>query len=277
MDIIELKQRLALLSPDEAGIVYLGGAGFLISYRGTNALVDPYLSYSVDKAIGNSRWSRLYPPPFSPEEMSFADFVFVSHDHLDHADPETIEPLSSANAGIVFACGKSIAENVRSYGAAHVEALCCGQRRTFGAMAVTPIPAAHEEIHLDENGEAAECGFIFELGGIRIYHSGDSLVYDGLAARADGADVMLLPVNGNGFFRRAEDIVGNMDSYDAANLAMHCGARLLIPMHYDLYPGNFVPAAAVGEIIRAAAPGLRFELPTVGEGWRVSKDSIAAL
>lgn len=277
MDIMKLKERLAALTEDEAGIVYLGGAGFLISYRGTNALVDPYLSYSVDKAIGNERWSRLYPPPFSPEELSFVDYVFVSHDHLDHADPETIAPLSSANAEIVFVYGKAFAENVRSYGAARVEALSCDEKKTFGAMAVTAIPAAHEEIHLDENGDPKECGYIFELGGMRIYHSGDSLVYDGLAERVNGADGMLLPVNGNGFFRRAEDIVGNMDSYDAANLAMHCGARLLIPMHYDLYPGNFVPEAAVAEIIRCAVPALRFDLPSVGEGWRISGNEIAAL
>lgn len=277
MDIFELKKRLDLLSPDEAGIVYLGGAGFLISYRGTNALVDPYLSYSVDKAIGNERWRRLYAPPFSAQELSFVDFVFISHDHLDHADPETIAPLSSANNDIRFVCSNAIAENVRSYGATCVEAISCDEKRRFGEMAVTAIPAAHEEIHLDENGESEECGFIFELGGMRVYHSGDSLVYDGLAARADGADVMLLPVNGNGFFRRAENIVGNMDAYDAANLAAYCGARLLIPMHYDLYPGNFVPQSAVGEIIRAAAPTLRFEFPSVGEGWRVSKNSIAGL
>ena len=277
MNITELRKRLDSLSPDEAGIVYLGGAGFLISYRGTNVLVDPYLSYSVDKAIPNARWSRLYPPPFEPRELSFADWVFISHDHLDHADPETVAPLSAANDSIVVVCGEAIAENVNSYGAARVEALSCGEKRTFGAISATAIPAAHEEVHLDKNGEPAECGYIFGLGGMRIYHSGDSLVYDGLAQRVNGADVMLLPVNGNGFFRRAEDIVGNMDAYDAANLAMHCGARLLVPMHYDLYPGNFVPGAAVDAIIRAAAPELRFALPAVGEGWRISESEIAAL
>ncbi len=277
MDINELKERLAALSPDEVGIVYLGGAGFLISYRGTNALVDPYLSYSVDKAIGNERWSRLYAPPFSPEELSFADYVLVSHDHLDHADPETIAPLFEASTEIKLVCGKAIAENVRAYGAARVVALADGEKRALGAMSVMVIPAAHEQIHLDKNGDAMECGFVFGLGDMRVYHSGDSLVYDGLEERVRGADVMLLPVNGNGFYRRAEDIVGNMDAYDAANLAAHGGARLLIPMHYDLYPGNFVPEAAVGEIIRAAAPHLRFELPRPGEGWCVSKGGIAPL
>lgn len=277
MNILKLKERLASLSPDEAGIVYLGGAGFLISYRGTNALVDPYLSYSVDKAIGNERWTRLYAPPFSPEELSFVNYVFVSHDHLDHADPETIAPLSSANAEINFVCGKAIAENVHSYGASRVEALPCDEKCTLGTMSVSAIPAAHEEIHLNENGDPMECGFIFELGDMRIYHSGDSLVYDGLPQRVDGADAILLPVNGNGFFRRAENIVGNMDAYDAANLASSCATRLLVPMHYDLYRGNFVPEAAVSEIIRSASPELHFALPRPGEGWRMSKNEIVPL
>lgn len=277
MNKAELKERLASLSGDEAGIVYLGGAGFLISYGGTTALIDPYLSYSVDKAIGNSRWERLYPPPFSPEELSFADFVFVSHDHLDHADPETIAALSSASSRISFVCGRAIAGKLRTYGAERVVALPCGEKHALRSMAVTVIPAAHEEVHLSPDGEPMECGFILELGDLRIYHSGDSLVYKGLAERVAGAHVMLLPVNGNGYFRRSEDIVGNMDAYDAANLAHRCGARLLVPMHYDLYRGNYVPAEAVSSIIRSAAPELRFELPLPGEGWRISGTEIAPL
>ena len=277
MDIRELGMKLASLGEGECAVVYLGGAGFLLSYAGTSVLVDPYLSYSVDRAVGGEAWTRLYAPPFAPDELSFVDAVCVSHDHLDHADPDTIAPLAAANGKIAFVCGRAIGSAVRSYGAANVAALADGETRRFGEIAVTAIPAAHETVVRDERGDPEACGFIFELGGVRVYHSGDSLVYDGLPARVRGADVMLLPVNGNGFFRRADNIVGNMDAYDAARLASLGGARLLVPMHCDLYRGNFVPAEAVAAIISAAAPSLRFALPTPGEGWRISAREIGEL
>ena len=277
MDINTLKSKLASLGAGEVAVVYLGGAGFLLSYKGTNILVDPYLSYSVDRALSKAAWTRLYPPPFTPEELSFADLVCVSHDHLDHSDPDTIAPIARSNAEVIFVCGNATAPAVCGYGAENVAGPVDGESLTFDGITVTPIPAAHETIERDVRGNPTACGFIFDFGGVRVYHSGDSLVYDGLSEKVDGADVMLLPVNGNGHFRRADDIVGNMDAYDAARLASLCRARLLVPMHYDLYPGNFVPAEAVDAIIRAAAPSLHFALPTPGEGWRVSAEEIGEL
>ena len=277
MDIITLSSKLASLDAHEVAVVYLGGAGFLISYAGTTILVDAYLSDSVDRAIGGEAWTRLYPPPFSPEELSFADAACVSHDHLDHADPDMIAPLAEARGELAFVCGRAIESAVRAYGASNVSALADGETREIGAISVTAIPAAHETVVRDGRGDPEASGFIFDCGGVRVYHSGDSLVYDGLPEKVDGVDVMLLPVNGNGFFRRADNIVGNMDAYDAARLASLCGARLLVPMHFDLYRGNYVPAEAVSAIIRAAAPSLRFDLPVPGEGWRISADAITEL
>ena len=77
---------------------------------------------------------------------------------------------------------------------------------------------------------------------------------------------MLLPVNGNGFYRREDGIVGNMDSFDAARLALDCGTGLLIPMHFDLYRGNSVPESAVRDIISAAAPSVRTVFPKPERG-----------
>ena len=135
---------------------------------------------------------------------------------------------------------------------------------------MSALPAAHEEVHM-KDGESEECGFLFDFGGIKIYHSGDSLVYDGLCDSVRGSDVMLLPVNGNGFYRREDGIVGNMDSFDAARLALDCGTGLLIPMHFDLYRGNSVPESAVRDIISAAAPSVRTVFPKPGEGCRISR------
>ncbi|MFR5890805.1 MAG: MBL fold metallo-hydrolase, partial [Lachnospiraceae bacterium] len=89
---MNIKEKTASLRAGELAVIYIGQAGFIISDGTVSVAVDPYLSYSVDLAIetGDGKWTRLYAPPVMPDELSFLDFVFISHDHLDHADPETI-------------------------------------------------------------------------------------------------------------------------------------------------------------------------------------------
>ena len=188
---------------------------------------------------------------------------------LDHADPETISGIAAVSDAR-FVSGKAISGKISSYAGRDSVALGCKKVRDFGSFRVSALPAAHEEVHM-KDGESEECGFLFDFGGIKIYHPGDSLVYDGLCDSVRGADVMLLPVNGNGFYRREDGIVGNMDSFDAARLALDCGTGLLIPMHFDLYRGNSVPESAVRDIISAAAPSVRTVFPKPGEGCRISR------
>lgn len=270
---MNIKERISSLGEGQVGIAYLGQAGFLLSCGGVTAVIDPYLSYSVDRAVAvpGPDWTRNYAPPYLPAELDFVDYIFLSHDHMDHADPETIALFAECSEA-EFVCGAAIAEKVGSYGAKRV----IGMREDIllerGAFSAKLLPAAHEEIHRNKNGDCEECGFLFDFNGIRVYHSGDSLVYEGLTEAVMGTDVMLLPVNGHGYFRRyADDCIGNMDAYDAARLARAAKAKLIIPMHFDLYPGNSVPCEAVSAIISATAPELDFRLPEPGMGWKITQ------
>lgn len=270
---MNIRERISSLGEDQVGIVYIGQAGFLLSFGRVTAAIDPYLSYSVDRAVMNSDWTRNYAPPFLPSELDFIDYIFLSHDHMDHADPETIA-LFAECSDAQFLCGGAIAEKVRKYGAKRLVGMREDVPFECRAFSVKLIPAAHEEIHRNRNGECEECGFLFDFNGISVYHSGDSLVYEGLTEAITGTDVMLLPVNGHGFFRRyVDDCIGNMDAYDASRLAKAAKAKLMVPMHYDLYPGNSVPCEAVSAIISAAAPNLDFRLPKPGMGWKITQQN----
>ena len=76
-----------------------------------------------------------------------------------------------------------------------------------------------------------------QLGGITIYHSGDTLRYPEMAEllRPFAVDVALLPINGNRPERR---VAGNLFGDEAAQLAHDIGARLVIPCHYDMFEFN---------------------------------------
>ncbi len=57
-----------------------------------------------------------------------------------------------------------------------------------------------------------------------------------------GVDVAVLPINGRDFYRERRGSVGNLDAAEALEFATEIGARVLIPIHYDMARGNTAPA-----------------------------------
>jgi L-ascorbate metabolism protein UlaG (beta-lactamase superfamily) len=80
-------------------------------------------------------------------------------------------------------------------------------------------------------------GYVVEFGPWRVYHSGDTLVYDGLADQLKqwAIDAAILPINGRGPERR---VAGNMWGDEAARLASEAGVGCVIPCHYEMFAFN---------------------------------------
>jgi L-ascorbate metabolism protein UlaG (beta-lactamase superfamily) len=104
---------------------------------------------------------------------------------------------------------------------------------------IWPIPAAHDRLADAERGHRFQ-GFIVELDGVTVCHTGDTVMYDGLIERLRDrrVDVLLAPINGLDYFRTKRDIIGNLSAREAAELAVAAGVKLLIPAHWDLFAGN---------------------------------------
>ena len=108
------------------------------------------------------------------------------------------------------------------------------------------VPAAHEDLVQDEDGYHSYLGYVVEAGPWTIYHSGDTVLYDGLAERlrAWQIDLAILPIDGRG-----RGVAGNLSGEEAAALAHLVGAGVAIPCHYDMFafntasPNGFIQAA----------------------------------
>ena len=71
-------------------------------------------------------------------------------------------------------------------------------------------------------------GFLFSLGGITVWHAGDT-EYDARLRRIappSAIDLAILPINGTG---------GNMNAHEAALLAWQLDVRRAMPMHFGLW------------------------------------------
>jgi L-ascorbate metabolism protein UlaG (beta-lactamase superfamily) len=221
---------------------WLGQSGFLLQWKGKRILIDPYLSDSLTKkyAATDKPHTRMSERVIDPELLKNISIVSSSHNHTDHLDGETLVPVLKNNPGIKFI----IPEANREFVADRVKCtkefplgLNDGRSVTIGQFAFHGIPAKHNEIERDENGNCKFMGYVIGFDKYRIYHSGDTLWFDEMVAllKPFAVDVAILPINGNDPSRK---VAGNLNCEEAAKLGKAIGAKLVIPCHYDMFTFN---------------------------------------
>lgn len=221
---------------------WLGQSGFLLQWRGKHLLFDPYLSDSLTKkyAATDKPHTRMTELVIGPERLDFVDVVTSSHNHTDHLDPETIQPLAKVNPRLVMVCPEANRTTVRERSGLpedRIQGLDAGQSAAVDGFEFHAIPAAHEKLDQDKDGRHIYLGFLVKFGSWTIYHSGDTMLYDGMVdiLKPFKVDLALLPINGRAPERR---VAGNLWGREAAHLAKDIGAKTVIPCHYDLFSFN---------------------------------------
>ena len=257
------------ITDSQLAIFYLGQEGYLFKYRNTTILIDPYLSDYVDKncCTDTVKWIRNYPAPILAEELDFIDYCICTHTHYDHMDPCTLQKLAKVNPETIFIVPDFATELVNSYGISNDKIIGAVANSIIecGDCKVCPIPSAHEELHLDKNGNYMELGYKILFDTISVYHGGDCCLYDGLAETLKNIDVMMVPINGRSYYKLKDDIIGNMTIEEAVLLAKICHADMLIPMHYDLYSVNCVNPANFVDYLYTNNPTQKFHMFVPGE------------
>lgn len=240
-------------------IWWLGQSGFLVATRAATVLFDPYLSDSLTRkyAATDQPHTRLTELVLAPGRLTGIEVVTSSHHHTDHLDAETLRPLLAANPGAALVCPRAnravVLERLGPAAPVLVE-LDAGESASVAGVTFHGIPAAHNTVERDDRGHCRFLGYVAELGGRAIYHSGDTLMHDGLAAalKPFTLDLALLPINGHRPERR---VAGNLDGREAAQLAWQLRAGLVIPHHFDLFEFNTAsPDEFVAECRRLGQP-----------------------
>ncbi len=260
--------------PQTLLIEYLGQAGYRIKADKTSFLIDPYLSnYVVDGGFGPAEiFHREFPPPENPVELCDIDFIFITHDHADHCDPNTVLPLIEANPEIKIICPATAARKLLSFGVDRSRFIdpIVGQRLYAGDLAFTAVASAHYEHELDPlTGTDIYLGYVITVNDVVLYHSGDTILYPGmydqLSLASDHFDVVCLPVNGRDAQREAQGMIGNLDAGEALELALQLQAQVMLPMHNDLFAANRVSPAILAQLADTRAPHQRIHWLKPGE------------
>ncbi len=186
-------------------ITYLGHSA--VKLKGTKTVfIDPFLS-------GNPKAS------ISPEKITAADVVIVTHHHGDHlGDAYAI----AKKTGAVIVAIHEIVVEASSHGIA-TEGMNIGGTVDARGVKVHMVTALHSA----EKGNAA--GVIVEIDGKKIYHAGDTgLTYDmRLIGEFFRPDLSFLPI-GDRY---------TMGPASAAKAVEFIQSKKIIPIHYGTFPG----------------------------------------
>jgi L-ascorbate metabolism protein UlaG (beta-lactamase superfamily) len=235
--LMEVAASCAESAPTKLFVWWLGQSGFLVGYEGEFLLFDPYLSDSLTKkyAATDKPHVRMTARVIEPSRLEFVSVVTSTHNHTDHLDGETLQALFVASPRVKLVLAAANVGFVTQRLGADVQArlvpLADGAKARVGAFEFEAVPAAHEEL-ADEFA-----GFVVSVGPFRIYHSGDTVRYPGMAERLRpfAVDLALLPINGRAPERR---VSGNLNGAEAAQLAHDIAARCVVPCHYEMFEFN---------------------------------------
>jgi L-ascorbate metabolism protein UlaG (beta-lactamase superfamily) len=260
------------LRSKDHGLWWLGQSGFLVVQQGRALLLDPYLSDSLTRKYEktdkpHTRITEQVVNPAALAALGAIELITSSHNHTDHFDPETLQPLLAENSRtrlLIPAANRQLAIERLPGSADRLLEIDAGQSVTVADIRISAVPSAHPTIERDAAGRCRFLGYVVQWAGVTIYHSGDMLWHDDLVSslRPFRIDLALLPINGD---RPERKVAGNLDGRQAAQLAHAIGARWVIPCHYDLFEFNTAsPEEFVGECERLGQP---HRVLRNGEGW----------
>jgi L-ascorbate 6-phosphate lactonase len=270
----DLIAEIAAATPAPGSLLvwWLGQSGFLVKSRTGLLAIDLYLSehLTTKYAATNRPHERMTRAPARGRDLSGVDLILASHKHSDHLDPGTIPELMAASPDAVLVAPAAIRGHAESLvtDRTRVVGLDAGGRFERAGFCVRALPAAHEAIETDTCGRHLYLGYVVESEGLALYHSGDSLAYDGLADWLAGVrfDVLFLPINGRD---PARGVPGNMTAAEAVNLAATLRPRFVVPHHYDMFTFNTVPVSMFVEEAARLPVGVVPKVLKCGERWEI--------
>ncbi len=210
---------------------------------------DPaYLTSYFSKYPDKTEFSR-WPDPIDglPNGLEKADFIFITHHHMDHCKKVTAQRLSHARTTIFApkSCAKELGDGIAVVAPGDTIEVARNIRLSVVHAYNTPQGTSTKKQHKKGKG----VGYVLRIGGRNYYHLGDTDLLPEMGSMED-IDVAFVPM-GSKF---------TMDPDEAVKATIAIDPKIVVPVH-DLGHG-------FGEFerkLRSKAPKIRCIVPTIGE------------
>ena len=224
----------------------LGGAGLAVKTAQALIYLDPYFGGSISPEL-----LRLVASPIDPTQIEVADAALSTHSHDDHCEQQTLTAISQ-NTEALFVGPSSSVRKMRDWGieARRTRVLEPGQSCTISDFRVTALPASAPF-------EEEAISYLVQAGGVSLFHGGDSHyseIFGQIGSQWD-IDIALLSL-GKEIYMGVDDVV---------QAACDLRAKILIPMHWDLWKAYALNPWLVAEAIRQRDVPVQTEILLLGD------------
>ena len=196
--------------------------------KGKLVCIDPYLTDFAASKRTRKRLpkSRLLPVFVEPEDLQ-ADVVVITHSHIDHADPFTLERLNIKHSAKFLTSWQTL------------KVLTDAGIPTSRQLLMHPLQAATVE-GIEFTGTFAEptdftdlnhMGFVMRFPGGKVYYNSGDTAKTALLehVRSFHPEVMSICINGG---------YHNLSHWEAAELTALVHPKVVLPAHFDMMPHN---------------------------------------
>jgi len=209
----------------------------MFEYKGLKIRWHGHDTFSVESDV------RIFFDPYKLSKQSEADLILISHDHFDHLSLEDLQKISTTKTTIVAA--KECVNKITGIAFKEKMGIAPGEEKTVNGIRIRAISAYNiDKINHDTKKpfhpkEDNKIGFLVNINGIVIYHTGDSdLIPEMFNLRPD---ILLIPVSGTYV----------MTNKEAAKATEIIKPKIAIPMHYGTIVGTERDATEFKNLVKS--------------------------
>jgi L-ascorbate 6-phosphate lactonase len=229
------------------GVFWFGQNGFIFkSPEGTLVSTDLYLSDSCATLRQDIDLRRQVPILLEPHEVQ-VDVFACTHNHQDHADPETIRELINKDT-MRFIGPPPVCDLFRRY---HVEDGRITQAWADGMIEHRDMRLTGTFALPTDSTDLNHLGFVLQFGdGPKVYITGDTADHELLYSAARHEPGLVITCINGGF--------NNLSPWQAGRLIAAVKPKLAIGCHYDMFRDNSADPAQFEAALKIQAPGTAF-------------------
>jgi L-ascorbate metabolism protein UlaG (beta-lactamase superfamily) len=228
------KQDLKQLNPAENVLVWFGHSSYFLQLDGKKILVDPVLSGHASPLKFTTR-SFKGSDVYTVDDLPLIDYLFLSHDHYDHLDYDTIVKLQPKVKKVITGLGVGAHLEYWGYNSSQlIEKDWFEEEALDTGFVVHAMPSRHFSGRRFRRNVTLWLSFVLITPTRRIYLGGDSGYDTHFKAMGDMFGSFDLAILENGQYDNAWKYI-HMTPEETVQAAIDLKAKRLLPVHWSKF------------------------------------------
>lgn len=225
-----VKTDLLHLPIDKDVLIWFGHSSYFIQIDGKRILVDPVFSGNASPIPGTVK-SFKGTDVYAVDDLPEIDYLFISHDHYDHVDYQTLIALKNKTKNVI--CGLGVGSHFEHWGYENTKII---ERDWYEKVELDSgftafvEPARHFSGRALSTNNTLWASYVLQTPSMTIYIGGDSgydTHYAEIGKKYNSIDLAILD---NGQYNKAWKYIHNLPE-DVLKAAQDLKAKRIFPVH----------------------------------------------